>query len=204
MTDRVVNTLRGLLAMVQATEALLVDLVAAVSPWLAPLTPALLTWQSMTNTLGFPVWAAWAAAATVETLGLSSIQTAYSLWSYEGNRRKSDPRAPVLVAILTGAFYLVTVITVNALLDPGPPIHKLAKGLLSSLSVCAGLVLALRAGHAKRLQDLTIEKAERKAERQATRKMKERRRAEVARDPLPAGPDNGRGRGGLMAEVITR
>lgn len=188
MTDRAVKFLRGLLELVQMTEAVVVDLVAALSPWLAPVTPALMTWLSMVNVLGFPVWAAWAAALTVETLGLSSIQTAYSLWSYEGSRRKSDPRAPVLVAVLTGGFYLATVITVNALLDPGPPIQKLAKGLLSSLSVCAGLVLALRAGHAKRMQDLSIEKAERKAERQAARI--ERQRPEVVL-PLSVG-GNGR------------
>ena len=144
-------------------------MVASYSPWVAPLVPALMTYQNMITHLGFPAWAAWAAAICVETLGLSSIQTAVSFWQWNDSKSKSDPKAPVMVAILTGGFYLLTVLTVNAMLDDAPGVYRLAKALLSSLSVCAGVILALRAGHARRMAETEQARLDRKAERQEKR-----------------------------------
>ena len=117
MIRRIVTMLEGLLKLNRATENLLIDIVASYSPWVAPLIPAFMTYQNMTTHLAFPRWAGLAAAVCVETLGLSSIQTAVSFWQWNDSRLKADPKAPVLLAILTGGFYLLTVLTVNAMLD---------------------------------------------------------------------------------------
>ncbi len=169
MITKTVKLLQNLLELNRATENLLIDIVASYSPWIAPLIPAFLTFRAMINYLGFPVWAGFAAAICVETLGLSSIQTAVSFWQWNDSKAKSDPRAPVILAILTGGFYLLTVLTVNAMLDNAPLIYKLAKALLSSLSVCAGVILALRAGHARRLLEAERARQERREERTARR-----------------------------------
>jgi len=67
------------------------------------------------------------------------------------------------------------VLTVNALLDDAPWLFRLAKALLSSLSVCAGVILALRAGHSRRIHEAEKAHEERKAERAAIRAKKNRR-----------------------------
>lgn len=200
MINRIVKSLESLVKLNRATENLLIDVVASYSPWVAPVVPALMTYQNMITHLGFPAWASWAAAICVETLGLSSIQTAVSFWQWNDSKSKSDPRAPVMVAILTGGFYLLTVLTVNAMLDDAPGVNRLAKALLSSLSVCAGVILALRAGHARRMAeteqtklDRKVERAIRRAERVAIHSAKP---AIKVTDPLPQTlqvPGNGHG-----------
>jgi len=200
MINRIVKSLESLVRLNRATENLLIDVVASYSPWVAPVVPALMTYQNMITYLGFPTWASWAAAICVETLGLSSIQTAVSFWQWNDNKQKADPKAPVLLAILTGGFYLLTVLTVNAMLDNSPGVYRLAKALLSSLSVCAGVILALRAGHARRMAETEQARQERKAERAARRAERvallSAKPARQALDPLPHAlqvPGNGSG-----------
>jgi len=169
MIHRVVTFLESLLKLNRATENLLIDVVASYSPWVAPLVPAYMTFQNMTTRLAFPAWASMAAAICVETLGLSSIQTAVSFWQWNDSKGKSDAKAPVLLAVLTGGYYLATVLVTNAMLDDSPGVYRLAKALLSSLSVCAGVILALRAGHARRMSEAEQARQERKADRAAIR-----------------------------------
>jgi hypothetical protein len=198
MIEKIVKTLQSLLKLNQATEALLIDVIASYSPWLAPLIPAYMTYQHMTNNLDFPSWAAMAGGVVVETLGLSSVQTAVSFWAWNDSKAKSAPRAPLALAVLTGAFYLATVLTVNAMLDPAPVIHRVAKALLSSLSVCAGVILALRAGHARRINETERARAEAKQERAAARAAK--RPAQVL-PPLPQSTPGGNGRRAGIGEL---
>lgn len=181
MIARIVRFLDGLLKLNRATESLLIDIIASYSPWIAPLVPAYMTFHNMATQLAFPIWAAWAGAVCVETLGLSSIQTAVSFWQWNDSRQKADPQAPMILAVGTGAFYLATVLTVNAMLDGVPLLYRLAKALLSSLSVCAGVILALRAGHARRIMEAEKTHEERKAERAALRAARA-----AARDSRPA------------------
>ena len=98
----------------------------------------------------------------VETLGHSSIQTAIFFWQWNDSTDKSDPKAPMFLSIFTGSFYHTTVLTVNTMLDNTPGVYRLAKTLLSSLSVCAGVIMALRAGHSRRMSETERPKQERK------------------------------------------
>jgi pilus assembly protein TadC len=160
-----------------------------------------MTYQNMTGNLGFPTWAALIGGAVVETLGLSSVQTAVTFWSWNDSKAKATPKAPVFLAILTGLFYLTTVLTVNALLDNAPAVSVLAKALLSSLSVCAGVILALRAGHSRRIREAELAKAERKQER-AVLRAERRAGAVLSAAPLAQPGNNGRGHGIHQGESI--
>jgi hypothetical protein len=162
-TEKAVGFLRGWKRFNLAVEGLLIDQIAATSPWLAPLLPAFMTWSSMTTRLGFPQWVALAGAGVVELLGLSAVTTTVQFWDFNANRRAN--RAPVFVSGLTAGFYLAVVLTVNVIMDTSPVEEKWAKVLLSSLSVCAALVLALRAGHARRMDAAELERQERKEAR---------------------------------------
>jgi hypothetical protein len=145
-----------------------------IALWLAPIIPASMTYRNMVGELGFsePV-ASFIGAAAVEFLGLSAINTAVEFWQYnedkaarrearlagldDQKRAKAEKRkaigAPLAMAVLTGGFYIAIVITVNAILDIGKadPVHVIAKILLSLLSVVAGVIIALRASHSRRL-----------------------------------------------------
>lgn len=149
----------------------LIDIVADVAPWLAPIAPAYMVLVNMRDKLGFPELVAWVVAGAVETLGLASVHTALEFWRWNGERRKSDDPAPFVVAVVAILFYVMVVLTVNAVLDFTDNLfaHIFAKSMLSLLSLPAALIVALRAGHARRLAEIADDKAERKAERAEAR-----------------------------------
>lgn len=148
---RVVDVLVAWRRLTEEAERTLVDNLAATAPWLAPLAPAYLAYQAMLDVLRFPFWVAAAVGLTVEVLGISTINTALTFWTWNREKNKSDKTAPTWAAILAAAFYVAVVITVNVLLDGGAVLEKVAKGLISSLSVAAAITLALRSQHTRRV-----------------------------------------------------
>lgn len=169
MIDRIVNFMRSWLRLIRSTEAVFIDTIAATAPWLAPMIPAWMTWYSMSTRLDFPTWIAFIGAMTVECLGLSAVHTSFVLWDYNDAKRQTDQRAPLIVSLLTAGFYLAVVLTVNVLLDPEDPTKRFAKALLSSLSILAAVILAIRSQHARRLDSIDVDKLNRKLERQQKR-----------------------------------
>jgi hypothetical protein len=161
-TDKAVRFLKNWGRFIRAVEGLLIDNIAATAPWLAPLIPASMVYQAMMSVLHFDNWIAWTSAIVIETLGLSAITTTFQFWDWNDIKKKREQRAPVLVAGLTAVFYLSVVLIVNVLLDKTSPVEqKWAKGLLSSLSICAGVILALRSQHSRRLEESLDAKEER-------------------------------------------
>jgi len=163
--DRVTGFLTGWRRLTEEAERTLVDNLAATAPWLAPLAPAYLAYQAMRDVLRFPMWVAGAVGLTVEVLGISTINTVLTLWTWNREKNKSDKAAPTWVAVSAAAFYIAVVITVNVLLDGGTDLEKTAKGLISSLSVAAAITLALRSQHSKRVMVTKQLKIERREER---------------------------------------
>lgn len=163
ISDRAVRFLSGWRDLTRALEGALVDNLAATSPWLAPIIPAYLGYSNMTGVLGFPHWVAVVGAIVIETLGLSTVHTVFTLWDYNDSRRKSDQRAPVWAALVVAIVYIMVILTVNVLLDyERKSIEKLSLALLSMLSVVAAITLAVRANHARRLSDIQAERQERR------------------------------------------
>lgn len=170
-------------------ERIGLDLLAATVTWLPPLIPAFLAAHNMIAVLQFPSWLALVGGVVVESLGLVSIHTTFQFWNWNENRREGGP-APTLLAASTGAFYLSVVLTVNVLLDIGisPAVHIVAKALLSLISVPAGVVLALRAQHSRRMHD----QQQKEAERREARRLARQERAQNANGvPLAHPPARG-------------
>ena len=159
------NKLAGALAVNRAMETALVDVIAAYTPWLAPIIPASIGWYNVQNVLHFLPWQAWVYAIVVECLGLATVSTALKFWSW--NQDSSEKRAPFWLALLTALFYLGIVLAVNVLLDEGDPTIKLVKALASSFSVVGALVVAMRSQQARAEQHLEQVKAEVESQRQA-------------------------------------
>lgn len=152
---------------VKKIEAVLIDAIAAVTPWLAPLIPAYLVYHNMTGRLGYPLPFGLVGAAAVEFLGLSAVHTAVTFWQWNDNHKLE--RAPFWFAFGAGLFYVVIVLTVNAALDiwrDNDGVKILAHALLSLLSVDAAVIIAIRAQHARRLTERNEARQARQAARQ--------------------------------------
>jgi hypothetical protein len=184
--ESVVLVLEGALNLSRAFERLLVDVVAAFVPWLAPIIPAYLAYDNIYNQLHLPLPVAVIGAIVVECLGLATVTTVVQFDEFNSTKGNDDKSAPFLVAAGTAIFYLIVVLTVNAMLDNSDALHKVTKGMLSTLSVAGALTISLRGQHARRLtakltrdeQSAAKLDALEKEEREFKRKEKEERRKE--------------------------
>ena len=185
MINRIVGGLRALLELNRSVELLLVDAVASYTPWLAPVPVAVMSYRHMIGLLDLGTVASLAGAVCIEFLGLSAVSTAVQFYTWNADAIKTQKRAPFALALIAGAFYLAVVIVLNAMLDDAPTVYRIAKGLIASLSAVAGVILAMRASHARRIDDTHQERDRRRNERQAARAMRKAR-------PLPVAGGNGR------------
>lgn len=153
----------------QHLEKNAVEVVARVAPWLAPFPSAFFVARSAMTHLALPLAVAVVVAAIIETLGLSTVHTA--LWCYDWNsrKRKTDPAAPLLLAVALGAVYVVATLGLVVFLEVWPVLSVYAPALFPALAVVGALNLALVSRQRQRELAVQVEKAERKAERQARR-----------------------------------
>jgi hypothetical protein len=159
-------------------ENRILNAIAAISPWLAPLIPTYYAAYNAYDYLAkghewYDVGLIVAMALTVEFIGLAGVHTAIQLWNYNRTKNASDDPAPLWLAILAVAFYMAIIITVNAALDYArvaspsslPYVKILAVSLLSLLALNSALIVALRAGQNDREERAEKRKTERKEQR---------------------------------------
>jgi hypothetical protein len=146
-----------------------VKIVAKLSPWLAPLPSAYFVARSAMIHLALPLPVAVVIAAIIETLGLATVHTA--LWAHDWNahKRKTDPRAPIGLAILLGSVYVAATLGLVVFLEVWPALALYAPALFPALAVVGALNLAMISRQEQREAAIMAEKAERQAARQARR-----------------------------------
>jgi hypothetical protein len=146
-----------------------IKIVAKLSPWLAPFPSAYFVARSAVIHLALPWPVAVVVAAIIETMGLATVHTA--LWAYDWNahRRKTDPSAPVGLAVALGAVYVVATLGLVVFLEVWPFLAAYAPALFPALAVVGALNLAMISRQEQRESAVKMEKAERKAARQARR-----------------------------------
>lgn len=153
------------------TEVSLITLIAKIVPLLVPILPAYVGYTHVVNKvsgLGFDPLFGWVYGAVVEGLGYAAIYKAVQFW--ENNRRYSADknRAPLFLAIVIYAIYLVVTLSVNVLLDykAGVDLYKVfALGLISMLSIPAGLLMSISALHTERTNEREREKEQNRTRR---------------------------------------
>lgn len=155
-----------------------ISFIAGMAPWLAPAIPAYFAVNNAQRYLlvgsELDIYFVWIVGLAVELVGLSAVHTTLEFWQW--NAEEQD-HAPVWLAAAAAIFYVVTVLTVNAMLElwTGINIRVFAKAMLSTLSLPAALIIGLRAMHNQRI----IATNERRAEReQQKNEQREQRRAE--------------------------
>lgn len=140
---------------IKGTESSIVELLVTIGPWLAPLTPASMTYAHVVGTLGFAqVWG-WTTAISVEILGLASGHTWAKFHIHNKRYRAKADKLPVWPIVFTFGFYLAVVITINMAMDWASTTWatRIAKLGLIMLSVPAIVIVSIRAQHAKVLME---------------------------------------------------
>jgi DNA-binding transcriptional ArsR family regulator len=146
-------------------ESTVVDTASKLSPFLAPLPTAYLIGRATVNHLHWPTWVGVVSAVVVESLGLATMATALELYQYNATRRKTDPQAPFLLAVVLASVYLVTATGLTVLLDTIQGLEVYAPAIFPALSMTGVTLLAVRLDHRRRLETIRAEKQERQAER---------------------------------------
>lgn len=132
------------------TETSIVNTISAISPWLAPLAPAFMTYQHAMYTLAFPFAVALPTALVVEILGFSTVSTSLAFWFYNRRNTAGAKRAPVEIAIGAFVFYLALIVVSNVLLDAFENARWAVitvRALFTLQSIPAALIVAVRTQH---------------------------------------------------------
>lgn len=157
--------MRGIREIFEQKESGVVDLIAALGPWLTPIPSADLVGRATVRHLGWSPWMGLVSGAIIECLGITSITMALTLWNYNRARRKSDPQAPFGLAVGLALVYLLATIGLTVLLDIVPELARFAPALFPLLALVGSVNLGLRADHRRRLDDIRVLKERRRAER---------------------------------------
>ena len=173
-----IKALQYLTRLVNQGEETVITFVSTALPWIVPLVPAYTTFSHAIKPeeLNFPWPIAAAVGASVEFLGLTSM---YRMFQFlEHNRRYKDDKykSPWWIPAITYVMYLAIVLSVNVVMDYsiGVPWDKLVTiGLLSIMSVPAGILIATTAIHNERVlahQTVLAERRENRKQNQQNRR----------------------------------
>lgn len=152
---------------IRNTESSIVNFLSVFAPWLAPLTPAYMTYQHAIGVLEFPNYVAIPASILVEILGFSAVSTFLSFWFYNRRNQAVSKRAPIEVVIFAFAFYLTLIIFSNVLLDTFPSerwAEITVRALFTLQTIPAALIVAVRTQHKDLLSEIRKERLEKLSE----------------------------------------
>lgn len=152
----------------RSINATLIDAASQIAPWLAALPTAWSVGHSVLHVIKWDWPIAVITGAALEMLGLAASDSALTLYSYNLERRKTDPDASRQMWIAVGmvGVYFGSVIILTAVLEANPVL-----ALFPVLSLVGTVNLALRKDHANRLDGIAEAK----------------RLAKLARHEKPAG-----------------
>lgn len=138
-------------------ESAITDLIARVTPWLAPLPNAYLVYRTSIDTLGWPWPVALAAGIVIEALGLSAVHTALEFRSHNRGLKDEDKRqAPYSLAIVLVAVYLFSVTVLTVILDTAPELARYAPLIFPIISLCGVTIIGIRTDHKRLVVDMTF------------------------------------------------
>jgi len=138
------------------SEEKLIDNVARIVPWFAPLIPASFAYHNSINVLRLVWYEAAVVAFVVELLGLATVHTFFSLAESMKTAKENKPKHETIIMGFMAAFYLAIVVTVNILLDLEHTWQIIAaRALLSLISIPAAVTLSIRNLHKLRQNDDT-------------------------------------------------
>lgn len=171
------------------TEKSIVKIVAKIAPWLAPVPSAYFVARSSMAYLNLPLPMAVVAAIIIETLGLATVHTA--LWAYEWNlyKRKTDPSAPVALAVSLISAYMIATWGLVVVLEVWPQGATFAPAIFPVLAIVGTVNLVMISRQEWRETTVQEQKAEARQRRQQRKQQDSRKVPEGWREFLAQYPN---------------
>jgi len=120
------------------------EIMSAFAPWLAPIPSAYFVGVAVYHTLGTHILIGIIAAVAVEAVGIVSITNALRLYEWNQTKRKSDPHAPLWLALATVFVYFAVTILLTVLLESFPQLSHIAPAVFPILAAVGALNIAVR------------------------------------------------------------
>jgi hypothetical protein len=163
-------------------EQFLLGLVAKSATWLSPMVPAIFIYSSVKVHFNFlPTGSEYLFAYVIEALGLTTIMNTMEGWQQWQRERTRASGWVLLVACVTALFYVILNILLVIVLKARPDLAAWGTGLLSTLSVVAGISTVMRVWQSQRAGQIRRERRQQEqAQQEARRQEAERQRMEFA------------------------
>lgn len=134
--------------------------------WITPLVPAYFVQRAMVNRLDTPsVWG-WIAAAALEIVGIAATKNLLRAYTWNQEKRKTDPPAPLWWTAGAAGIYYVTAFLLVLVTEFLPSSVRLVPAAFVILSGASALVIALSADQYRRQQQVNQMVTNRSAKRQ--------------------------------------
>lgn len=158
-------------------EQFLLGLVAKSATWLSPMIPAIFIYSSVRiHFSAFPEWSSYLIAYVIEALGLTTIINTMDGWQQWQRERTRAHRWGLLVASATALFYIALNVLLVIVLKARPELAAWGIGLLSTVSVVAGVTTVLRMWQSQRAGDSRRERRQHEQDRREARQQEAERR----------------------------
>lgn len=131
-------------------EDLAVDVLAVFGPWLAPVPSAYLVGKAAHDHLSWHWLIAIIAAIAVESIGVVSIVLSLRLHEWNQTKNKTDPDAPLWLALAAAVFYFVVTIGLTVVLDVRPEWSRYAPAIFPLLAAIGAANIAMKNGQRRR------------------------------------------------------
>lgn len=143
----------------------IVKFIANLAPWLAPIPSAYFMIRSSVLHLGIPLIIGIVVGLIVETLGFSTVHLYLMLQQWNLEKKKSDPAAPEILALVLVAFYITITITLTVVLEINPALAIYAPAIFPLLALVGAFILALISQQEQRQSAVQQTKLERSSKR---------------------------------------
>lgn len=164
---------------VRLNEESIIDFIAGLSPWIAPLPSAVFVQQAAARHLNSGEILAWIIAIVIETLGLTTTHTALAFHGWNKTHDKKE-QAPFGLAVILAVVYIVATLGLIGVLEALPGLNSYAPLIFPVLAVVGAINLAMRGHHNQRVKAevsaITEEKQRRFADEDADKELKREER----------------------------
>lgn len=137
---------------VRLNEESIIDFIAGLSPWIAPLPSAVFVQQAANRHLHSGEPLSWVIAIVIETLGLTTTHTALAFHGWNKTHSEKE-QAPFGLAVVLAAVYVGATLSLIGVLEAFPELNSYAPLLFPVLAVVGAVNLAMRGHHNQRVKE---------------------------------------------------
>ncbi len=151
----------------------LVDLISDLAPWLTPIPSAVLVSAATVRHLAWPEPVGWISGAIVEMLGISTVSTTMLYYSFNQDKRQSDPELPWMLPAVLAGVYLAATVVLTVLLDTIPLLARWSPVIFPILALVGAVNLILRRNYHVLIRKIAEERERMRALRLAAKEARE-------------------------------